>query len=420
MIVKKGIAFVLAVVFVLSAAGCMPQVQAENLMDGITPNEVEAVDAAVLGEFASDFAVRLLQSSIEAGENTLISPISVMYALGMTANGAQGDTLAQMESVLGLSVPELNDYLYSFVRSLNGDLKLANSIWFTDHERFSVSADFLQVNADYYCADIYKTHFDDSALRDMNNWVREKTDGMIPQILDQIPDGAIMYLVNALAFDAEWEAVYEEGQVREGRFIREDDSVVDVEYLHSIEYRYMEDENATGFMKYYADRKYAFVALLPREGTSMEDFVASLTGQYASELFFPRYDGRATGGTFVYERVQVEMPKFETEYEDDLVQVLSEMGMPLAFDMDDADFAGLGRSDDGNIFLSRVLHKTFISVGEQGTRAGAATMVEMRDGAAIAPEEVREVCLDRPFVYLLIHVETGVPIFIGTMLDPAA
>lgn len=110
------------------------------------------------------------------------------------------------------------------------------------------------------------------------------------------------------------------------------------------------------------------------------------------------------------------MPKFETEYDVEMSDILKEMGMPIAFEPTKADFAGIGTSTEGGVYISRVLHKTFISVGEKGTKAGAATVVEANCGSAM-PREPKEVYLDRPFVYMLIDCENNIPFFIGTLMN---
>ena len=348
---------------------------------------------------------------MQNGKNTLISPLSVLCALAMTANGAEEETLAQMEEVLGMTTDELNLYLYSYMKNLpQGDkykLSLANSIWFTEDERFTVNQDFLQTNADYYGADIYKAPFDKQTLKDINNWVKQNTDGMIPEILDQIPPEAIMYLVNALAFEAEWSEIYEKHQVKDGEFTKEDGTKQDVKFMYGSEGTYFEDEKATGFMKRYKGGKYAFVAMLPNEGVSVSEYIASLDGESLNALLAnPQY------GT-----VHTSIPKFETEYKVEMSEILQDMGMTEALDMYNADFEGLGTSTGGNIYISRVLHKTFISVGEKGTKAGAVTIVDMKNGAAAEPTEPKEVYLDRPFVYMLVDCENNIPFFIGTMMD---
>ena len=415
---KKRIGLALASLLLVCAMaanliGCSAEVRAKDLMEGVTPKKVSAQgDPGTQNADVTDFAVRLFRASAKSGENTLVSPLSVLCALAMTANGADGETLEQMEAVLGMSAEELNGYLYRYVKSLpqgvSYQLSLANSIWFTEDRRFTVERDFLQLNADYYGADIYQAPFNDQTRRDINNWVKQKTDGMIPEVLDRIPEDAVMYLVNALAFEAEWPKPYEKHQVRDGKFTKEDGSGQNVEFMYSTEGVYLEDENASGFIKYYKGAKYAFAAMLPHEGVSVSDYVASLDGASLSAMLAdPQY-------TTVYTSI----PKFEAEYSAELSEILEGMGMPRAFDAENAEFGRLGVFSEGNIYISRVLHKTFISMGEKGTRAGAVTVVEMSgESAALDPREPKQVYLDRPFVYMLIDCENSIPFFIGTMMS---
>ena len=177
--------------------------------------------------------------------------------------------------------------------------------------------------------------------------------------------------------------------------------------MYSEESTYMEDERATGFLKYYKGRKYAFVALLPREGVTVAEYVEGLNEEELQKLF-----ANAKQTT-----VNAAIPKFETEYDILLNDVLTQMGIKDAFSFADADFSKMATSERGNIYISRVLHKSFISVDESGTRAGAVTAVGMPDSCALMPGEVYNVYLDRPFVYMLIDCETNQPFFIGTMMD---
>ena len=410
---KKLIALVLVFTMTLCMTACS-QANANDLMKDVPAKAVDVLpDMDAGAAAAADFGVRLFQNSMEEGKNTLISPLSVLYALAMTTNGAEGETLSQMEQVLGMDVDNLNSYMLAYLdllpESKDYKMSLANSIWFKDDPDFIVEQSFLQTNADYYGAGAYKAAFDEGTRNDINNWVKEHTDGMIPEIIDEIPDEAIMYLVNALAFDAKWADEYEEHQIREGRFTMEDGTCQNVDMMHSEEYTYLEDDLATGFIKYYKDRKYAFVAMLPNEGVSVSQYVDSLTGEHLRELLNNPQDVT----------VFASIPKFETEYDIEMSEVLQEMGMTDAFDWQVADFSRLGtyNVDGMNICISRVLHKTFISVSEQGTRAGAATAVEMVAEGAAEIIEYKEVVLDRPFVYMLIDCETNLPFFIGTMMN---
>ena len=405
--------FVLAASMILPLSGCT-QSGAADLMTEVQPQQLaaaavpDAQNAAVTG-----FAVRLLQNSASesASDSVLISPLSMLAALSMTANGAEGETLAQMEAVLGLPVDTLNSCMHAYQAGLPDEstckVHLANSIWFTDHSRFTAEQDFLQTNADYFGAGIYQAPFDDRTCREINNWVADNTDGMIRNILDEIPDSAVMYLINALSFDAEWQNIYTKNQISSGTFTTEDGTQRSVEMMHSSEFLYLEDEQAAGFVKHYAGGRYAFAALLPDEGVRAADYVAGLSGERLHALLAAPQE----------KEVIVSLPVFESEYSADMCTVLTDMGMTDVFDQELADLSGLGHSEAGNIYISRVLHKTYISVNEKGTRAGAATVVEASDGAAAVVEEPKRIVLDRPFVYMIVDCENGFPLFIGTMMD---
>ena len=410
---KKVLALALILSMMLSMtatlSGC-GSAQAADLMSGVQANEVAEVDLTSNTAAVTDFGVRLFQQSLSA-EDTLVSPLSVLCALAMTANGAKGETLAQVEEVFGLSVGELNSYLHTYMEQLPNEkdykLSMANSIWFTEDSRFTVEQNFLQTNADYYGAAIYRSPFDQSTVKEINGWVEQNTDGMIDEVIESIPPNAVMYLINALAFEAKWKEEYKERQIRDGIFTEENGERDEVEFMYSEENLYLEDELATGFIKYYKDNSYAFVALLPNEGVTVADYAASLTGAHLNEML----------ANVQEVTVNAAIPKFESEYEIEMSEILKRMGMTDAFDELTADLSGLGSSATGNLFISQVLHKTFIEVDEQGTKAAATTVVTVSDCAMAEPIETKTVILDRPFVYLLIDCETGLPFFIGTVME---
>ncbi len=409
---KKILASILCLCSLLPLSGCSKTVMADDLMSGINAKTVKSDVDIKDNAQAVDFAVRLFQESEESGKSTLVSPFSVLCALSMTANGADGETLAQMEETLGMPVSQLNEYIHAYTKSLaQGEkrkLSAANSIWFKDDPGFIPNRDFLQTNADYYGADIYKRSFDDATLNDINAWVKDNTDGMIEKIIDEIPDDAIMYLINAIAFDAEWQEVYEEDQIWDDTFTKADKTEQTVKMMNSSENVYLQDENAKGFIKYYYGGEYAFAALLPDENISVSDYVKSLSGEKLSEIFANRQD------TKVYTKI----PEFKGDYGYEMSDILQKMGMTDAFDMGKADFSKLGKAGD-NIFINRVLHKTHIEVDPKGTKAAAVTAVENDCGSAAPMEapEPKEVYLTRPFVYMIIDTNTNFPIFMGTVTE---
>ena len=417
---KRLLAGMLCVTMVLGLASCGkitdPQIQSENLMEELqTPAGGNINPKATLTDYEgqyplSDFGIRLIQQTLksaEKDENILISPFSVLLALYMTANGADGQTKEQMMQGLGEG---LNDYLKVYQESLpqgvNYKLNIANGIWFKDVESLQVQEDFLRTNHDYFNAALYKAPFNDTTCKEINNWVKENTDGMIDGILDEIDPDAVLYLINALSFDAKWSKPYNEYSVRDNCiFTKENGTERKTTLMYSGEHVYLEDENATGFIKYYKENKYAFVAMLPKEGVTVANYMEWLTAEKLQETLA---NAKRTS-------VNAAIPKFETEYDILLNDVLIQMGMQDAFSAANADFTKMAASDRGNIFINRVLHKTFISVDEIGTKAGAVTAVEMTDESA--PMEMYNVYLNRPFVYLLIDCETNQPFFIGTLMD---
>lgn len=424
---KRILAFLLSVTMILPLSACskdLPQNGTTQISDtelntiveydyAYAPNDFDTKD---INPAAMDFAVRLFQTesntiAYSSGDaNRLISPFSVLTAMSMAANGAEGETLAQMEETFGVSVEELNSFISSYMNNLPQEegnrFRMANSIWYTEDADFTVNDDFLNVSKAVYNADVYESLFNEETLNEINQWVEENTDGLIKEIINEIPEDAVMYLINALVFDAKWEEVYKESDIREGEFTIEEGIVQEIEIMFSEESLYLEDENATGFIKYYEGRDYAFVALLPKENMSVSDYVNTMSGEKLHTMLSNSEEAL----------VHAWIPQFEVEYNVELSDVLAEMGMKDIFDGDKADLSGLGTSAEGNLFANCVLHKTYIEVSPVGTKAGAATAVEVElECALVEPEIIKEVRLDRPFVYMIIDCERNLPIFMGTV-----
>lgn len=411
--VSMALSFLLLVAVIVNTTACSGSVQAADMMEGISAQKVcgRQADSRFIGNTA-EFSLELFKNSITAKQNSLVSPLSVLLALAMTANGADTETLSQMEAVLGQDIPlsELNEYFYSYAENLpsveKAKLTIANSIWFRDDEyRLTVEKNFLQTNADYYGAAAYKSAFDDQTLKDINNWVKNNTDGMIEKILDEISDDAVMYLINAIVFDAEWKAVYNKNDIFQDIFTAIDGNTQYVDFMRSEENIYLDDGKATGFIKPYANDQYSFVALLPNADIAIQDYIETLFGESFLQTI--------NGGT--EDAVSAILPKFSYDYTIKMNDCLESLGMPNAFSGSEADFRKLGSSSRGNIFIGEVLHKTYISVDELGTKAGAVTKVEMRDTSA--PAELKIVKLSRPFVYAIIDNASKLPIFIGTVME---
>lgn len=392
-------------------------VAAMDLMEEILAKAVSGkkIDEKFVDAVAN-FSVKLFQNyklaeGEKVGENVLISPLSALLALAMTANGADGQTLREMETVLagGMPIEELNQYLYTYTHSLPSEEKakfeIANSIWFRSQEGFKVQPEFLQTNADYYGAAARKEPFDDGTKDAINGWVNENTDGLIEEIISSpIPADTVMYLINAIVFDAKWAREYSLSDIYERDFTAADGTVKKVSMMWSEESKYLDDGSAVGFVKPYAGGAYSFAALLPDEGVDIHEYIASMTGERLLETL----SGVESAS------VSASLPKFSYEDETLMNEELMALGMPTAFSSA-ADFTDMAQISSGYLYIGNVLQKTFIAVDELGTKAGAVTSVEMTtESIQMYQYTVR---LDRPFVYLIIDNATNLPIFIGAVMD---
>ena len=400
---------ILAGVLLLSCTSCGLRVSAAELSKGYERTATETGEITEAFKTAmADFSMSLFQGLVtKDSENDLISPLSAVICLAMIANGADGETKAQMETAFGMDINALNQSLYAYTSSLyradDCKLNLADSIWFRDEEnRLHVNEEFLQTNADWYDAQIYSAPFDDSTLTDINHWCKKYTDGMIEKMIDEIDDDTVMYLVNALTFDAKWAKKYEKKDVNEAQFTNYDGSKNTVQMLSSEESVFLSADGVKGFAKNYAGDKYSIVGLLPDEKTDIYDYIASLTGEQWMNL----WNGRQTAS------VSVQMPEFSYSVGMRMNDTLKAMGMTDMFD-GNADFSKLGYSENGNIHCSEVCQKTFIQVDRNGTKAAAITWGALKDLACVA--ELYRVILDRPFIYAIVDNATGLPIFVGAV-----
>lgn len=396
------------ILMIFTFSGC-GTANAVDLMKGVKVYSVE------VSEIDDEFKNSYLSFSVDAfkavakdskQQNVVFSPMSLQNVLAMLMNGAEGDTLTEMESVLGMSRDEMNRYMYSFMSIQNADcFKSANSLWFrNDGKSFKPNKDFLQVNADYYGAELFASEFSSKTVKDVNKWVSDKTDGMIDDIIDDLDEYDLMLIINAILFDAEWSEKYTDNQIRPMDFTSAGGEKKEVEGLYSTEPYYIKDKNAVGVRKPYKGG-YSFAALLPNENIDIYDYINSLTAESLAETISNTYK------TDVITRI----PKFYVNYESSYNKILSDMGMPTAFGYS-ADFSSLGDSDLGNIYLEKVAQTACIKLDENGTRAAAVTHADLAvaGGHFTSPPKVY---LERPFVYMILDNRTNLPIFIGVITN---
>lgn len=407
---KRITTLVLALVLLLSLPGC--GVRAQELTADFEPQVMDTTtDLTAGGEAVTDFALSLLREERSGSVSVLLSPVSILNALGMVANGASGTTLKQIETATGMSLHQLNDFLYTYRMSLPADSKtckaaLANSAWLRD--TFRVEDAFLRSCVNYYSAEVYRSAFDGGLVTDLNRWVSKKTDGMISDLLEKEPGAQTMlYLVNAACFDAKWETPYTKENVRtDGIFTAASGKRQTADYLDSHETIYLSGNNVSGFLKPYDGGKYAFVALVPDEGVTLADYLRTLTGEHLYQLITDHH----------YADVQASIPKFTARSELELEEPLRAAGINDLFDVSAADLRGLGSAPNGNtLYVNSVLHKTYLELDENGTKAAAATSLDVNAGAAPPSEDVKTVTLDRPFLYMVVDTHACVPLFMGTV-----
>ena len=346
--------------------------------------------------------------------NIMISPASVMFAMDLCAAGANGDTLDQINGLFTESGDPLEQQAFAseMMDKINGadkiDFNCANAIWNNSEiVGDKISQDYVDYVGDTFEAEITAAKFTDKTADEINEWVSEQTDGMIEDLIEELPPETAMVLVNAIAFEGEWEVAYEDYQVGDGEFTASSGDTQDVTMLYSTEGIYFETDKATGFMKCYEGGDYAFIAILPAdESISANVFVQDFTGEDYIEFINSK--------TSEYD-VYTMLPEFENDYKASLVGILQEMGVEDAFIEGTADFTGI--SSKNMLYITDVIHQTHIEVDKNGTKAAAATAVLMEDAACEMPADVPsvEVYCDRSFAYAIVDVETMNPIFIGTV-----
>ena len=351
-----------------------------------------------------------------AGKNVFISPASVGLALAMTYIGAVGETKEAMERALetqGITHPELNQAYAQLRAALESadpkvQLNIANSLWAKKDITFN--PDFIQRNKQFYGAEVTTLDFGDpSAPATINSWVAEKTKGKIARIVDNIDPQSILFLINAIYFNGKWTAEFDKAKTNDDVFTTAGGQQKRHPMMHqSGKYRYYERSDFQAVSLPYGAGRVSMYIFLPAKGASLVEFQKNLTAA--------NWETWMKG--FVETKGEIAVPRFKVEYEIGLNDALKALGMGIAFDPDRANFTGIGQTS-GNIFISRVKHKTFAEVNEEGTEAAAATSVEMSVTSAMRePPKTFRMIVDHPFFCAIRDNRTGTVLFVGSIVDP--
>ncbi len=398
---------ILALIIVVSSCEkADPPVKEPNKIN-LTKKSAEIIEA----DKAFGFELFREVCRMSSTENIMISPMSVSYALGMTYNGAADSTLEAFRKVLhfeGLTEEEVNESYKDLMDQLltldsKVQFSLANSIWY--RMGFEVLDAFIQTNRQYFNAEVLETDFQDpGTLEAINQWIEDHTNGKIREMLDYIPGDAVMYLINAIYFDAKWKYEFDKSQTYSGDFRLEGGTTSADFMMVSGDFNYTVNEDFTAVELPYGDSAFSMVVMLPSETTGITGVVEKMTPE--------QWDAWFEGSW--YSEVQVELPKFKYGFKDLLNDPLINLGLGVAF-YGDADFTRI--SPAGNLYISRVIHQSFIDVQEEGTEAAAATIVEIRNESAAVEGPVL-FRVDRPFLYAIKENSTGAIVFIGKVGNP--
>lgn len=404
---KLKILLPLLVIFI---AGCETSSQFNNEipMRELTPSEKLLVNSA------DNFALKIFKkiADDEPGKNVFISPLSISMALGITLNGAEGNTYEAMRNALSLSgvtQQEINESYQSLIQLLTKIdskviMQIANSIWYRN--TIPVKPDFIETNKKYFNAVINPMNFNDPAtVNIINNWVKESTNGKIDNIVDKIDPQTIMYLINAIYFKGTWQYQFDKNKTMDDFFKKESGELVQCKMMNlETDFYVSSNDTFTMLDLPYGKGNFSMTILLPAKDKQLKDVINTLTNSLWNSSI----------NNLSKMKKQLYMPKFKMEYKIKLNETLKALGMEIAFDPYNANFKKIYEGV-GNAYISDVDHKTFVDVNEEGTEAAAVTSVTI-GVTSILDNIIR---LDRPFVFVIREKNSGCILFIGKLEDPS-
>ncbi|MCG3157646.1 MAG: hypothetical protein DKINENOH_04282 [bacterium] len=356
------------------------------------------------------FGLQLFREVVQQrpGENLFLSPLSVAMALGMTLNGANGETYEAMQNTLelaGLSQEEINQSYQSLIALLmqldpRVEFQIANSIW--HRQEMAFEPEFLKRNQTYFNALVSGVDFSAPAtLNLINTWVSDNTHGRIPKIIDEIKPEHVMFLINAIYFKGIWTYRFDPAQTKDDWFITASGARQACKMMHQkATLRYFANQTVQAIDLPYGDAGFSMTILLPHHGVSLDSLITSISSEIWSDWM--------TG--FTKHEMRLALPRFRLTFDITLNEILRSMGMAIAF-TDAADFTAMYQA--GDLLISEVKHKTFVEVDEEGTEAAAVTSV----GVAVrsVPPSLR---IDRPFLFAIRDSHSQTILFIGKMEYP--
>ncbi|MEI6677002.1 MAG: serpin family protein [Mariniphaga sp.] len=399
----------LLLLITLSGAQCTSKVSP----DPLPPDIVLTQKSMQLVSADNSFTFSLFKKIPDSqGHNVMVSPLSISLALSMTLNGADGKTKTDMINTLGLnglSVDEINQIYLDLVTALkkadpNVIMNVANSIWIK--KSYPILEPFIVTNQKYYDARIEKLDFNSAALNTINSWVSDKTNAKIPKILDQISADEIMFLINAIYFNGKWKVQFDKSRTQEEVFTLSSGASVNIPFMKIKEsFGFSVQSGYEALKMPYGRGKFGMVLVLPDIGKSPDQIMEQMTSASWETL---KVALTATP------KVDVWVPRFKFTWESELKDILSSLGMSVAFSESLADFSRMNSAD--HLFITKVKHKTFVDVNEEGTEAAAATSVGI--GVTSIGPGGPEFHANRPFLFFITESDTGAILFAGKVENP--
>ena len=344
-------------------------------------------------------------------ENPLLSPVSAYLALGMVGMGAEGETLREFQDVLGSNMPAVSRRMMErYPQEQEGMiLTIANSAWVD--QQLTPNGQWIADMEKIFKGEGYRGVLSSQEIMEqINSWCNENTRGLIPRMLDEpLSEDIRLALLDAVYFKGDWQIPFDAMDTTQRPFTREDgtEKQVDTMSMWETNQRYLHSSLGEGVLLPYQGGDFAYVAVLPNEGTEVRELYRQLTPEALGELLAS--ENR--------ELCNLRLPKYEVSFDRMLNDSLQAMGLARAFDRELADFSSLTEQGDP-LYISLVRQKAVFRLDEKGTEAAAVTMVAVKNCAALIEPEPRKLYFDRPFVYMILDLENRVPLFVGIMDDP--
>lgn len=398
--------------FALSLMSCSKNdetLPTEPVPIDLTQDQVALIESG--NAFAFDIFSQVLKSAGE-NENVMISPLSISYALSMTVNGANGDTRDAMLEALrlkGISVDAINSSYKNLTKALLSVdkrvlMSIANSVWIEND--FTAKKTFTDILTDYYDADAETFDINDASAPDkINTWIEDNTNGLIKKMIEKLNDNTVMLLINAIYFKGKWKSQFDESKTIQMPFYKSAVNQINVPMMKQKTDFSVYEGNGFILAEFpYGQGNFVMDVILPDEQGGLSNTIASVSDDSFTS-WLSQMNERETDVSF---------PRFKYGFKKTLKEVLTDMGMGIAF-TDGADLSNI--TDQYDLLINEVTHQTFIETNEEGTEAAAATVVDI--GLTSMPPAALVFKMDHPFIYIIRETTTNSIIFMGRVADPS-